>query len=66
MWTDTNLYNEIGIPAVKFGIGAVLREARDGELGGFERIPNSTSVADLMRATKIYVATALQICDRPL
>jgi acetylornithine deacetylase/succinyl-diaminopimelate desuccinylase-like protein len=62
MWTDTNLYNELGIPAVKFGIGAVLRESSDGELGGFERIPNSTSVADLIKATKIYIATAVRIC----
>lgn len=61
MWTDTNLYNEIGIPAVKFGIGAVLRESSAGELGGFERIPNSTSVGDLLKATRIYIATALRI-----
>jgi len=61
MWTDTNLYNEVGIPAVKFGIGAVLRESQNGELGGFQRIPNSTSVEDLVKATKIYVATALRI-----
>jgi acetylornithine deacetylase/succinyl-diaminopimelate desuccinylase-like protein len=63
MWTDTNLYNEIGIPAVKFGIGAVLRESHDGEVSGFERVLNSTSVDDLIKATKIYVAAALQICS---
>jgi len=62
MWTDTNLYNEVAIPAVKFGIGAVLRESKAGELSGFERIPNSTSVSDLLKATRIYVATALLMC----
>jgi acetylornithine deacetylase/succinyl-diaminopimelate desuccinylase-like protein len=62
MWTDTNLYNELGIPAVKFGIGAVLREAADGEMGGFQRIPNSTSVDDLVKAMRIYTATALRVC----
>jgi acetylornithine deacetylase/succinyl-diaminopimelate desuccinylase-like protein len=62
MWTDTNLYNEIGIPAVKFGIGAALRPGNFGELHGMARLPNSTSVEDLVDATRMYAATALQVC----
>jgi acetylornithine deacetylase/succinyl-diaminopimelate desuccinylase-like protein len=59
-WNDTNLFNEIGIPAVKFGLGPALRPAGDGAAP--ERIPNSTSVEDLLSGTKIYVAASLDIC----
>lgn len=62
MWTDTNLYNELGIPAVKFGIGAALKPGAEGELHGMTRLRNSTSVQDLINATKIYAAAALRIC----
>lgn len=62
MWTDTNLYHEAGIPAVKYGIGAVVRESSDGEMRGRTRIPNSTSVEDLLKATRIYAAAAVGIC----
>jgi acetylornithine deacetylase/succinyl-diaminopimelate desuccinylase-like protein len=62
MWTDTNLYHEAGIPSVKFGIGAALRDSADGELGGKTRIPHSTSVADLVDATRMYAAVAARIC----
>lgn len=62
MWTDTNLYNELGIPAVKFGIGAVLKPGAEGELHGMIRLRNSTSVEDLINATKIYAAASLKVC----
>ena len=62
MWTDTNLYNELNIPAVKFGIGAALRAGPDGELHNMVRLRDSTSVDDLLNATKIYAISTLQIC----
>lgn len=62
MWTDTNLYNELNIPAVKFGIGAALRPGPQGELHNMVRLRDSTSVEDLIRATKIYALSALKIC----
>ena len=62
MWTDTNLYHEAGIPAVKFGIGGVLAEATDGERFGRRRLYDTTSVADLLTLTKTYVASALAVC----
>jgi hypothetical protein len=62
MWTDTNLYNELNIPAVKFGIGAALRPGPDGELHNMVRLRDSTSIEDLIRATKIYAVSALKIC----
>jgi acetylornithine deacetylase/succinyl-diaminopimelate desuccinylase-like protein len=62
MWTDTNLYNELNIPAVKFGLGAALRPGPDGELHNMVRLRDSTSVDDLLRATKVYALSALSIC----
>jgi acetylornithine deacetylase/succinyl-diaminopimelate desuccinylase-like protein len=63
MWTDTNLYNELNIPAVKFGIGAALRPGPDGELHNMVRLRDSTSVEDLLSATKIYALAALKMCE---
>ena len=62
MWTDTNVFNELGIPAVKFGIGAALRPSAESELHGMARVPNSTSVEDLINATKIYALASLSLC----
>lgn len=62
MWTDTNLYNELNIPAVKFGIGAALRPGPDGELHNMVRLRDSTSIDDLLQATKVYALSALRIC----
>lgn len=62
MWTDTNLFNELNIPAVKFGIGAALRPGAEGELHNMVQLRDSTSVEDLIRATKIYACSALEIC----
>ena len=39
MWTYTNLYSELSIPAVKFGIGAALRPGPEGELHNMVRLP---------------------------
>jgi acetylornithine deacetylase/succinyl-diaminopimelate desuccinylase-like protein len=62
MWTDTNLYAEAGIPAVKFGIGAAVEESPDGEMGTGRRIPESTRVDDLIKACKVYAASAAILC----
>jgi hypothetical protein len=62
MWTDTNLYNELNIPAVKFGIGATLRPGPNGELHNMVRLRDSTSVEDLLRATIMYALFSLKIC----
>jgi hypothetical protein len=63
MWTDTNLYHEAGIPAVKFGIGGP--HAGSGSYSAAEflhRQINATAVDDLMKATKMYIAAAAMIC----
>lgn len=62
MWTDTDVFNELGIPAVKFGVGTALRPAAESELHGMARVPNSTSVEDLVNARKIYALASLSLC----
>jgi acetylornithine deacetylase/succinyl-diaminopimelate desuccinylase-like protein len=60
-WTDTNLYNELGIPAIKFGIGAALRPGL-AEVQGMFRIRDSANVEDLINVTKIYAIASMSIC----
>lgn len=52
MWTDTNLYWEIGIPAVKWGPSDILKypDRRTAEIEG------------LVRASRVYSLVALEIC----
>src|SRR3954469_14959317 len=53
IWTDTNVYNEIGIPCVKIG-------PRGKRIGRKEEIENDVMV----KATQIYALIALDICSR--
>ncbi len=57
IWTDTNVYNELGIPAIKIGprgkrIGPRAEEIR---------------IDEMVKAAKIYALIALDICshERP-
>ncbi|MBM2832238.1 MAG: dimer protein [Dehalococcoidia bacterium] len=54
VWTDTNLYNESGIPAVKYGPS---RKA-EGETGG-----EMVDIDDLVHAAKLYTIAALEVCN---
>jgi acetylornithine deacetylase/succinyl-diaminopimelate desuccinylase-like protein len=54
IWTDTNVYNELGIPAIKFGprgknIGPRLEEI---------------DIETMVKAVKVYTLVALDICRR--
>lgn len=51
MWRDTNVFNELGIPAAMYGPGA-------GSGGGGV----SVRVEDLHRAALVYAGTALELC----
>lgn len=62
MWTDTNLYYEAGIPAVKFGIGGILVDSPDGFLHNKMLVRDTTSISDLVDATKMYAAVAALVC----
>lgn len=52
MWTDTNLYWEVGIPAIKWGPCEIIKypDRRTAEIDGY------------LKATKVYSLVALEIC----
>lgn len=54
IWTDTNVYNEVGIPAAKFGPRGRRIGPRAEEL----------SIDDMVKAAQVYALVALDICSR--
>ncbi len=54
IWTDTNVYNELGIPAVKIGPRGKRIGPRNEEL----------EIDQMVKAAKIYALVALDICNR--
>jgi acetylornithine deacetylase/succinyl-diaminopimelate desuccinylase-like protein len=54
IWTDTNIYNELGIPAIKIGPRGRRISARNEEI----------DVAEMVKAAQIYALMALDICSR--
>ncbi len=54
IWTDTNIYNEIGIPAIKIGPRGRRISARNEEI----------EIDVMMKAAQIYALMALDICSR--
>ena len=55
IWTDTNVYNELGIPAIKIGPRGRCISARNEEI----------DIDEMMRAAKLYALMALDMCNRP-
>jgi acetylornithine deacetylase/succinyl-diaminopimelate desuccinylase-like protein len=57
IWTDTNVYNELGIPAIKIGPRGRRISARNEEI----------EIEVMLKATQIYALMALDICslERP-
>jgi acetylornithine deacetylase/succinyl-diaminopimelate desuccinylase-like protein len=55
IWTDTNVYNEMGIPAVKFGPRGRRIGPRAEEL----------AIEDMVKAAQVYALVALDMCNRP-
>jgi len=53
IWTDTNIYNEMGIPACKFGLGG----------GRWKQRSEQIEVEDIYQAAQIYTCAALEICN---
>lgn len=54
IWTDTNVYNEMGIPAVKIGPRGRRVGPRAEEI----------EIEELVKAAQIYALVALDICNR--
>src|ERR1044071_6481678 len=53
IWTDTNIYNEMGIPACKFGLGG----------GRWKQRSEQIDIEDIYQAAQVYAAAALEICN---
>jgi acetylornithine deacetylase/succinyl-diaminopimelate desuccinylase-like protein len=53
IWTDTNIYNEMGIPACKFGLGG----------GRWKQRSEQIDVEDIYQAAQVYTCAALEICN---
>ncbi|HLH22540.1 MAG TPA: M20/M25/M40 family metallo-hydrolase [Chloroflexota bacterium] len=54
IWTDTNIYNEMGIPAVKIGPRGKRIGPRAEEL----------AIDEMVRAAQLYALVALDVCRR--
>ncbi len=54
IWTDTNIYNELGIPAIKIGPRGRRISARNEEI----------EIDVMIKAAQIYALMALDICSR--
>ena len=54
IWTDTNVYNELGIPAIKIGPRGRRIGPRNKEI----------EIDVMLKAAQIYTPMALDICSR--
>jgi acetylornithine deacetylase/succinyl-diaminopimelate desuccinylase-like protein len=54
IWTDTNIYNELGIPCIKIGPRGRRISTRNEEI----------DIDVMMHATQLYALIALDICSR--
>ena len=54
IWTDTNLYNELGIPAIKIGPRGKRISARNEEI----------DIDVMVKAAQLYALMALDLCSR--
>jgi acetylornithine deacetylase/succinyl-diaminopimelate desuccinylase-like protein len=54
IWTDTNIYNEVGIPAIKIGPRGRRISARNEEI----------DIDVMLKAAQIYALMALDVCSR--
>jgi len=53
IWTDTNIYNELGIPACKFGLGGGRWKFRSEQI----------DIENIFQAAQVYALAALEICS---
>jgi acetylornithine deacetylase/succinyl-diaminopimelate desuccinylase-like protein len=53
IWTDTNIYNELGIPACKFGLGGGRWKFRSEQI----------DIENIFQAAQVYALAALEICN---
>lgn len=58
-WNDTNIFNEIGIPSVKYGPLSIFDQSEHTNL--FITVPGMF-VKDLVNAAKVYALVMVQMC----
>ena len=63
MWRDLNPYNEIGIPAVSYGFSTGYTQVGAREVMASAR-DTAVKIDDMVKAAKIYAATAMDLCSR--
>jgi acetylornithine deacetylase/succinyl-diaminopimelate desuccinylase-like protein len=56
IWTDTNVYNEMGIPACKFGLGGKKWAIRSEQV----------EIEEIFRGAQVYALAAEKICNWPV
>lgn len=53
IWTDTNVYNEMGIPAIKFGLGGKKHAIRSEQI----------DIEEIYIGAQVYALAAAEICN---
>jgi acetylornithine deacetylase/succinyl-diaminopimelate desuccinylase-like protein len=53
IWTDTNIYNEMGIPAIKFGLGGKKHAIRSEQI----------DIEEIYIGAQVYALAAAEICN---
>lgn len=53
IWTDTNIYNEMGIPTLKFGLGGKKHAIRSEQI----------DVEEIVIGARVYALAAAEICN---
>ncbi|MGH7825915.1 MAG: M20 family metallopeptidase [Candidatus Binatia bacterium] len=53
IWTDTNVYNEMGIPALKFGLGGKKHAIRSEQI----------DIEEIFVGAQVYALAAAEICN---
>jgi acetylornithine deacetylase/succinyl-diaminopimelate desuccinylase-like protein len=53
IWTDTNVYNEMGIPAMKFGLGGKKHGIRSEQI----------DIEEIFVGAQVYALAAAEICN---
>jgi acetylornithine deacetylase/succinyl-diaminopimelate desuccinylase-like protein len=53
IWTDTNIYNEMGIPTLKFGLGGGKHAIRSEQI----------AIEDIFVGAQVYALAAAEICN---
>lgn len=60
VWTDTNTYNQNGIPCIKLGLGLSAEDRLKVGNDAYDMHP----IAEMVNGSKLYARLALDICNR--